>query len=109
MLLNIMSSPEVERFEVTEEDLQNEFNPNRPQFRQTKHRATYGNFSCNIPLVLYFLCIALRLEFMSIVCQVFGLMKTVTMRGQASGRSPVVGIFLLLLALSAEASKWGTK
>ena len=37
-----MSSPEVERFEVTEDDLQNEFNPYRKQFRQTKHQATYG-------------------------------------------------------------------
>ena len=37
-----MSSPEVEKFEVTDEDLLNEFNPNRRQFRQSKNRATYG-------------------------------------------------------------------
>ncbi|KAL3882583.1 hypothetical protein ACJMK2_028913 [Sinanodonta woodiana] len=36
-----MSSPEVERFEVTEEDLINEFYP-RPGRRQTKNQATYG-------------------------------------------------------------------
>jgi len=37
-----MSSPEVERFEITEEDLNSEFNPNRRTFRQSKHQATYG-------------------------------------------------------------------
>ncbi|XP_074648738.1 tuftelin-interacting protein 11-like isoform X2 [Tubulanus polymorphus] len=37
-----MSSPEVERFEITQNDLDNEFNINRRQFRQTKHQATYG-------------------------------------------------------------------
>ncbi|CAH1799129.1 unnamed protein product [Owenia fusiformis] len=37
-----MSSPETERFEVTEDDLYNEFNPNRPSWRQTKNQATYG-------------------------------------------------------------------
>ena len=33
---------EVEQFEVTNEDLMNEFNPDRPQFRQTKEQALYG-------------------------------------------------------------------
>lgn len=38
-----MSSPEeVEKFEVTDYDLENEFNPDRPRFRQTKHQALYG-------------------------------------------------------------------
>ena len=37
-----MSSPEVERFEVTEEDLQNEFNPNRKRFKLSKEQAIYG-------------------------------------------------------------------
>ena len=37
-----MSSPEVERFEVTDEDLANEFNPNRPTYRQSKNKAIYG-------------------------------------------------------------------
>ena len=37
-----MSSPEVERFEITDEDLQNEFNPHRKQFRMSKNKATYG-------------------------------------------------------------------
>lgn len=36
-----MSSPEVEKFEVTEDDLANEFFP-RPGRRQTKHQAIYG-------------------------------------------------------------------
>ena len=39
-----MSSPEVERFEVTDEDLANEFNPNRPTYRQSKNKAIYGKF-----------------------------------------------------------------
>jgi len=39
-----MSSPEVERFEITDEDLQNEFNPNRKHFRMSKNKATYGKF-----------------------------------------------------------------
>ena len=43
-----MSSPEVERFEVTDEDYANEFNPNRPQFRQSKNQATYGKQTCCI-------------------------------------------------------------
>ena len=37
-----MSSPETERFELTEEDYANEFNPNRFKFRQSKNQATYG-------------------------------------------------------------------
>ena len=38
-----MSSPEVERFEVTEDDLANEFYP-RGGRRQTKNQAIYGNY-----------------------------------------------------------------
>lgn len=41
-MISIMSSPEVEKFEVTDYDLENEFNPNRRQRRQTKNQATYG-------------------------------------------------------------------
>lgn len=33
---------ELERFEVTDWDLQNEFNPERRRHRQTKEEATYG-------------------------------------------------------------------
>ena len=40
-----MSSPEVERFEVTQDDLDNEFNPFRRTFQQSKHQATYGKLS----------------------------------------------------------------
>ncbi|XP_067941589.1 tuftelin-interacting protein 11-like [Watersipora subatra] len=39
-----MSSPEVEKFEVTDYDYENEFNINRPQRRQTKSQAIYGSF-----------------------------------------------------------------
>ena len=47
-----MSSPEVERFEVTDEDLYNEFNPNRRQFRQSKNQATYGKlYMINLELL----------------------------------------------------------
>ena len=35
---------EYERFEVTDYDLENEFNPNRNRRRQNKHQATYGNY-----------------------------------------------------------------
>ena len=37
-----MSSPEVEKFEITDEDLANEFFPKRR--RQTKNQATYGKY-----------------------------------------------------------------
>jgi tuftelin-interacting protein 11 len=37
-----MSSPEVESFEITDQDLLDEFNPERRTFRQSKNRATYG-------------------------------------------------------------------
>lgn len=33
---------EIEKFEVTEWDLANEFNPDRRRYRQTKEEATYG-------------------------------------------------------------------
>lgn len=36
------SEEEVEAFDVTNDDLINEFNPDRPQFRQTKEDALYG-------------------------------------------------------------------
>lgn len=38
-----MSSPEVEKFEITEDDLANEFYP-RGGRRQTKNQAIYGKF-----------------------------------------------------------------
>ena len=37
-----MSSPEVERFEISENDLEDIYNPGQRRFRQTKHQATYG-------------------------------------------------------------------
>lgn len=33
---------EYERFEITDYDLDNEFNPNRARRRTTKHQQTYG-------------------------------------------------------------------
>ena len=36
------SSPEMEAFEVTEEDLAYEFNPSRRYPRMTKNKATFG-------------------------------------------------------------------
>lgn len=33
---------EIEKFEVTDWDLANEFNPDRRRYRQTKEEATYG-------------------------------------------------------------------
>lgn len=37
-----MSDEEYERFEITDYDLDNEFNPNRPRRKITKHQAIYG-------------------------------------------------------------------
>lgn len=42
-----MSSPEVERFEVTEGDMEQIFDPGARRFRQSKNKATYGK---NTPL-----------------------------------------------------------
>ena len=39
-----MSSPEVERFEINEADLEGIFNPGARGFRQSKNQATYGRF-----------------------------------------------------------------
>ncbi|XP_039287285.1 tuftelin-interacting protein 11 [Nilaparvata lugens] len=39
-----MSDEELESFEVTDFDLENEFNINRKQFRQTKNQAIYGEY-----------------------------------------------------------------
>ena len=47
-MVTMGSSPEVEKFEITEDDLENEFNPNRRTFRMTKHQATYGKLIYNI-------------------------------------------------------------
>lgn len=37
-----MSDNEYERFEITDYDLENEFNPNRPRKKQTKQQQIYG-------------------------------------------------------------------
>lgn len=46
-----MSDDEMEKFEITDFDLDNEFNMNRPQRRLTKNQAIYGNIS-NIKLLI---------------------------------------------------------
>lgn len=38
-----MSDDEMEKFEITDYDLDNEFNMNRPYKRLSKNQATYGN------------------------------------------------------------------
>jgi tuftelin-interacting protein 11 len=40
-----MSDNEVEKFEVTDYDIQNEFNINRPRRRLTKNQQIYGELS----------------------------------------------------------------
>lgn len=37
------SSPEIEQFEITEEDVTDAFNPERKKFRMSKNQAIYGN------------------------------------------------------------------
>lgn len=46
-----MSDNEYERFEITDYDLDNEFNPNRPRKKQTKQQQIYGE---KIFLIVYF-------------------------------------------------------
>lgn len=43
-----MSDEEYERFEISDYDLQNEFNINRRGRRATKKQQIYGNFHCII-------------------------------------------------------------
>lgn len=43
-----MSDNEYERFEITDYDLDNEFNMNRPRGRHSKHQQIYGE--CILPL-----------------------------------------------------------
>jgi tuftelin-interacting protein 11 len=40
-----MSDDEVEKFEVTDYDLFNEFNMNRPRHRLSKNKQIYGKYS----------------------------------------------------------------
>lgn len=51
------SDDEKEAFEVTDYDLANEFNINRPQGRQTKAQAIYGkisNLQCFVDFLLFY-------------------------------------------------------
>jgi len=36
------SSPEIEQFEITDDDFASAFNPERKKFRMSKHQAIYG-------------------------------------------------------------------
>lgn len=38
-----MSDDEMEKFEITDYDLENEFNPNRARKKFSKHHQIYGN------------------------------------------------------------------
>jgi len=40
------SSPEVEKFEVTEDDFMGAFNPERKKFKMSKNQAIYGRAMC---------------------------------------------------------------
>jgi len=37
------SSPEIEQFEITDDDFASAFNPERKKFRMSKNQAIYGN------------------------------------------------------------------
>jgi len=37
------SSPEIEQFEITDDDFATAFNPERKKFRMSKNQAIYGN------------------------------------------------------------------
>lgn len=39
-----MADDEMEKFEITDYDLENEFNVNRPRRRLTKHQQIYGEY-----------------------------------------------------------------
>ena len=41
-----MSSPELEKFEVTEDDFMGAFNPERKKFKMSKNQAIYGSWVC---------------------------------------------------------------
>jgi len=43
-----MSSPEVEKFEITAEDFADELNPGRKKYKRTKNQATFGMPSLNL-------------------------------------------------------------
>jgi len=46
-----MSDNEYERFEITDYDLDNEFNINRPRGRQSRHQQIYGELEVTTILV----------------------------------------------------------
>ena len=48
-----MSEDEVERFEITDYDLENEFNINRPGRRVSKNKQIYGNYSSMLLLFIF--------------------------------------------------------
>ena len=54
-----MSSPEVERFEISENDLEDIYNPGQRRFRQTKHQATYGKLLVAKSRLYYDACISI--------------------------------------------------
>jgi hypothetical protein len=71
-----MAEEEYERFEITDYDLDNEFNPNRNRKRPTKKQQIYGE-TYNKKII--------KIKFKTfkneIVFKEYGLMKTVKMKG----------------------------
>lgn len=49
-----MSSPEVERFEMTDYDYNQMFDPTGARRHQTKNQATYGNVTDSLNVSIYF-------------------------------------------------------
>lgn len=69
-----MSDNEYEKFEISDYDLENEFNPNRNRRRPTKNQQIYGTYFL-FPIDFYLQFINL---FFALFRQAFGLTMTVT-------------------------------
>lgn len=51
-----MSEGEYESFEINDYDLENEFNPNRPRAKQSKHQQIYGSFEASATTPILQIC-----------------------------------------------------
>ena len=52
------SSPEIEQFEITDDDFASAFNPERKKFRMSKNQAIYGNTVLSLRIALRVLHVA---------------------------------------------------